>query len=350
MRLRARSFFSRASAHGRGQPAAASVAVLGAGAWGTALAIALARQGKRVTLWTWRSAHAEAMQSQRCNAERLPGVEFPQSLSATASMQQAVCGADLVLLAAPSSATEVLAEAAAPHARLGARAVICAKGLGPRGEVLTECVRRHWRAGAVLVLSGPSFADEVAQDLPTIVALAGPAPHAADVAAQCSSERFMLCPSDDAIGVQVASVFKNVTATLCGVSDGLGLGANARAALMSEAMREAAAVIVALGGRRETLLGPAGFGDFALTCTDAKSRNYSFGRALGQGGGKDVSTTREGAANADALLALAKRAGQHTPLVAAMSDLLAAQLGAREAVEAVFAARRGHTLEAVRAA
>jgi glycerol-3-phosphate dehydrogenase (NAD(P)+) len=284
------------------------------------------------------------------NGERLSGCAFPAGLTPTASLPEAVARADVVLLAAPSKATVAVAEAAAAHARKGAPVLICAKGLGERGALLSDCVQRVWR-GPVLVLSGPSFADEVAQNLPTIVTLAGPMPLAARLADQLSADRFVLCPSDDVTGVQIAAVFKNVAATLCGVSDGVEFGVNARAALMSEAMREAACVIRALGGSVETLLGPAGFGDFALTCTDAKSRNYSFGRQLGQGGAASGSmATREGAANVEALLRLARRIGVDAPLAAAVSDLLAGRLSAREAVEAAFAWRREQALEAVRAA
>jgi glycerol-3-phosphate dehydrogenase (NAD(P)+) len=187
--------------------------------------------------------------------------------------------------------------------------------------------------------------------LPTILTLAGPMAVAARVADQLSGERFVLCATSDLTGTQVAAVFKNVAATLCGVSDGIGLGANARAALMSEAMREAASLIRALGGDVTTLLGPAGFGDFALTCTDAKSRNYSFGRLLGQGGAASgASATREGAANVDALLSLARRAGVDAPLAAAVSDLLSGKVEPQQAVDAAFAWRRSRAVEAARAA
>jgi glycerol-3-phosphate dehydrogenase (NAD(P)+) len=200
------------------------------------------------------------------------------------------------------------------------------------------------------VLSGPSFADEVAQRLPTIVTLAGPMPLAAKLADRFSDDHFVLCPSEDVVGVQVAAVFKNVAATLCGVSDGLALGANARAALMSEAMREAGDVIRTLGGRVETLLGPAGFGDFALTCTDAKSRNYSFGRELALGGSGALQQTREGAVNAASLVRVARQLGVETPLAGAVSDLLVGRCTPREAVEAAFAWRRGRAGKAARAA
>jgi len=327
-----------------------TAAVLGAGAWGTALALALQRSGLMVRLWSWRSAHADAMRMQRQNAEHLAGHRFPIGLMPTASMEEALDGADVVLLAAPSDATISLAEAAASYMRAGTPAIICAKGLGDRGALLSDCVKLVWQ-GPVLVLSGPSFADEVAQNLPTIVTLAGPLPLTAKLADRFSNGNFVLCPSDDVIGVQVAAVFKNVAATLCGVCDGVGLGANARAALMSEAMREAAELVRALGGSPATLRGPAGFGDFALTCTDPKSRNYSFGRHLGQGGAAGIAAgTREGAANVASLVRLSQRLGVEAPLASAVSDMLVGRRTPREAVEAAFAWRRNRASEAARAA
>lgn len=339
------SIKSRISIH-----AITTVAVLGAGAWGTALALALQRSGATVRLWTWRSDHADAMRAQRQNADHLPGHRFPIGITPTSSMEEALNGADIVLLAAPSDATISVAEAAARSTRAGTPVVICAKGLGDRGALLSECVQLIWQ-GPVLVLSGPSFADEVAQSLPTIVSLAGPMPLVARLAERFSDGSFVLCPTEDVIGVQIAAVFKNVAATLCGVCDGVGFGANARAALMSEAMREAADVIRKLGGEVETLLGPSGLGDFALTCTDPKSRNYSFGRRLGQGAmAGAVQETREGAANVASLVRLARRLGVEAPLAAAVSDLLVGRRTPREAVEMAFAWRRDRASEAARAA
>jgi len=327
-----------------------TVAILGAGSWGTALALALSRAGNNVRLWTWRSAHADAMVAQNQNSEHLTGFRFGERIKPTASMEEALDGADVVLLATPSDAAVALAEAAARMTRAGVPIVICAKGLGDRGALLSDCVGLVWQ-GPVLVLSGPSFADEVAQQLPTIVTLAGPAPVAAKLAAQFSNGDFVLCPSDDVAGVQIAAVFKNVAAILCGVCDGVEFGANARAALMSEAMREAAGVVRAIGGSVDTLLGPAGFGDFALTCTDAKSRNYTFGYHLGAGLKRVTpGITVEGAANVASLVRLARRLGVDVPLASAVSALLVGRSQPREAVEAAFAWRRGRATEAARAA
>lgn len=327
-----------------------TAAVLGAGAWGTALALALSRAGLQVNLWTWRSAHADAMVAQNQNAEHLTGYCFDDRVRPTAAMEEALDDADVVLLAAPSDAVTAVAEAAARTTRAGTPIIVCAKGLGDRGALLSDCVSLVWQ-GPVLVLSGPSFADEVAQQLPTILTLAGPAPFAAQLAERFSNGDFVLCPSSDVAGVQIAAVFKNVAAILCGVSDGVAFGANARAALMSEAMREAASIVRAVGGSVDTLLGPAGFGDFALTCTDAKSRNYSFGYHLGKGLARVApGVTVEGAANVASLVRLARRLGVDAPLAGAVSALLVGRRRPREAVEAAFAWRRSRAMEAARAA
>jgi glycerol-3-phosphate dehydrogenase (NAD(P)+) len=277
------------------------------------------------------------MRANNENRDRLPGSAFPLGLTPTASMSAALGDADIVLLAVPSGATEATAAEAALHTRAGVPAVVCAKGLAKDGALLSQRVGEYWKSGPVLMLSGPSFADEVAAGLPTIVTLAGPMPLAAYVAAQMSDGCFVVSPSKDIVGTQVAGVFKNVVATLCGVSDGLGLGANARAALMSEGMREAATLIVKLDGSTDTLLGPAGFGDFALTCTDSKSRNYRFGHCLAkQGAGAHAGATREGAANVDALMRLASRADIDVPLAEAVAGLVAGRIDARAAVAAAF--------------
>ncbi|WP_171988046.1 NAD(P)H-dependent glycerol-3-phosphate dehydrogenase [Hyphomicrobium sp. NDB2Meth4] len=317
------------------------VAVLGAGAWGTALAIALARQGLEVRLWSRRADHALAMSRDRENGDRLSGCPFPAELEPTHSMEAALAGADLVLLAAPSGAVEGLAGRARAFVGDDVPVLVCAKGLAGDGTLLSRRVAAKWQSGPVLILSGPSFADEVAQDLPTIVSLAGEMPLAASLAERLSRGRFMLSPTNDVVGVQVAGVFKNVAATLCGASDGLNLGANARAAILSEAVREASSLIVALGGCIETLLGPAGFGDFVLTCTDAKSRNYRYGLQLAKpkSASSGASETHEGAANVEALIRMAARVGLKLPLAEAVAALVSGRLDARGATEAAFEGR-----------
>lgn len=318
---------------------AQQVAVLGAGAWGTAIGIVLASEDTPVRLYARRADHAAAMQHAGENTERLPGRRFPAGLEVTASLEQAVSKAGVVFLTGPSGATVALAREAARHARPGAAAVICAKGLAAGGELLTDALARVWTRGPVLVLSGPSFADEVAAGNHTIVSLSGPLDAAEDIAATCSRDSFVLAPCRDYRGAQLAGVFKNVAAILCGASDGLAAGSNTRAALLSEAIREASNIIIASGGNQATLLGPAGCGDFALTCTDGQSRNYRLGHDLATGKGESGGVTHEGAANAEALLRLAEKVDVEAPLVQAVVDLLHGRVTPRHAVEAAFVQR-----------
>lgn len=314
------------------------MAVLGAGAWGTAIAIALSRAGHAVRLHARRDDHSARMREERVNAERLPGHPFPASLAIADTMVSAVAGADAVFLAGPSKGVEAQALAAHEYAPADAPFVVCAKGLADDGDFLCERIARIRKGGPVLMLSGPSFAEEVAEGLQTIVSVSGDADIAAALCSSLSSETFVLTPSEDIRGVQVAGVFKNVAAILCGASDGLDAGANSRAALMSEAIREAAAFVEAVGGDPLTLLGPAGFGDFALTCTDPQSRNYSMGHRLATGD-DEGDETHEGAANVEALVARAGELGVDVPLVEAAADLVAGRASPRGAVGAAFRQR-----------
>ncbi|WP_172799916.1 NAD(P)H-dependent glycerol-3-phosphate dehydrogenase [Croceicoccus bisphenolivorans] len=315
-----------------------SVAVLGAGAWGTAIAIALARGGHAVRLHARNAEHAERMRADRANARRLPGHPFPSTLAVGDTILATVAGADAVFLAGPSSAVEAQAIAAHEHVSRHTPFIVCAKGLASDGTFLCERIAKIRNGAPVLMLSGPSFAEEVAEGLQTIVSVSGPADVAARICSRLSSETFVLSPCKDIRGVQVAGVFKNVAAILCGASDGLDAGANSRAALMSEAIREAAAFVDAVGGDPLTLLGPAGFGDFALTCTDPQSRNYSMGYRLASSE-DEGDETHEGAANVEALVARADELGVDVPLVEAAADLVAGRASPRVAVGAAFRQR-----------
>ena len=315
-----------------------SVAVLGAGAWGTAIAIALARSGHAVRLYARRTEHADRMRADRANAQRLPGHPFPPTLAIADTMLSAVAGAEVVFLAGPSGAVEAQAAAAHGHVPQSTPFIVCAKGLADDGGFLCERIGNSRGGAPTLMLSGPSFAEEVAKGLQTIVSVSGDAEVAEPLCSLLSSETFVLAPCADIRGVQAAGVFKNVAAILCGASDGLAAGANSRAALMSEAIREAAAFVGAVGGDPLTLLGPAGFGDFALTCTDPQSRNYSMGFRLAAGE-DEGEETHEGAANVEALAARARELGVDVPLVEAAADLVAGRLNPREAVGAAFRQR-----------
>lgn len=315
-----------------------AVAVLGAGAWGTAIAIALARGGRAVRLYARRADHAQQLRQTRINEERLPGYRLPDSIEVLDDARQAVSGAGAIFLVAPSRAIAPLARAAAAAAAPGAAFIVCAKGLDDEGEFLAEAVAKIWPKGPVLVLSGPSFAEDVAAGKHTIVAFAGPLAVARSLSAALSSVEFVLAPTSDLRGVQLAGVCKNVAAILCGASDGMKGGANTRAALMSEAIRETSQLVLASGGDMATLLGPAGFGDFALTCTDPQSRNYRLGFSLASGHA-ETGRTQEGAVNAQALMERAAELGVDVPLIEAVVDLVQGRISVADAVRAAFAQR-----------
>ncbi|MGD8958118.1 MAG: NAD(P)H-dependent glycerol-3-phosphate dehydrogenase [Chromatiaceae bacterium] len=263
----------------------ASIAVLGAGSWGTALAIHLARNGSAVALWGHTTDQVDALRRDRENRHYLPGIAFPAALTPTGDLGGALNAADEVLVVVPSHAfAEVctqIAELRPDLQRLG----WATKGFDPvSGELLSEVAADRLPGCSLAVVSGPTFAGEVARGLPTAITVAADSPaHAERVAAYLHGENFRAYTSSDLIGVQVGGASKNVMAIAAGISDGLGFGANARAALITRGLHEITLLGLALGGRPETFMGLAGLGDLALTCTDDQSRNRRMGLALARG-------------------------------------------------------------------
>lgn len=261
------------------------VAILGAGSWGTALAILLCRNGHRVKLWGHEPAHIEDLRRNRENREFLPGAPLPPTLQPEFDLAAAVAEATVVLVAIPSQFfAEVLVQAA-PLLRADQGVVWVTKGFEPgTGRLLHEVAREITGPRDLGVLSGPSFAAEVARGLPTAVTVAASRPaFAAMLAALVHGERFRAYTQDDLIGVQVGGAAKNVLAIATGIADGLGFGANTRAALITRGLAELIRLGSALGARRETFMGLAGLGDLVLTCTDDQSRNRRLGLALARG-------------------------------------------------------------------
>lgn len=322
------------------------IAVLGAGAWGTALAVQATRAGGMATLWARDAARAEAIQASRANDRYLPGVALPMMLGVTASMDEALCGAGLVLLAVP--AQHLRAVVAALPERMPPL-LVCAKGVEQETLLLPLEVCAALRPALALgVLSGPNFAHEVAAGMPAAAVLAS-----ADAAlreqadALLATPAFRLYASEDPVGVQVGGAAKNVIAIAAGVVMGAGLGENARAALVTRGLAELARLVVALGGRAETAAGLSGLGDLLLTATGPGSRNTSLGLALGQGrSAAEVLAGRpgvtEGVTTAPALAARAAAAGVELPICAAVAALLAGRLGVPQAIAQLLARpRRG---------
>ncbi len=299
------------------------MAVLGAGSWGTALAILLGRNGHAVTLWGRDPVAIEAMAASRRNARYLPDALIPDNVSASADLKDTVAEADVVLVVVPSHAFRGTLERVANACPRPLDVIWGTKGFDPESGGLL-----HQAAEAILpqrsrlsVLSGPTFAREIAAALPAAVTIASAdSDFAARMATMFHNPRFRVYSSDDIIGVQTAGAVKNVLAVAAGIADGLSFGANTRAALITRGLAEIVRLGVALGGRMETFMGLAGLGDLVLTCTDDQSRNRRFGLALAKGLGVEdaiasVGQVVEGAETTRQAKGAGERLGIELPIV-----------------------------------
>ena len=308
-----------------------SISVIGAGAFGTALAISLARTGTPVTLWARDPDHARELQESRENTRRLPGLTLPDSITVTSDMSQAI--AATMLLSVPMQQLRGLLLS---HPILDGHTLIaCCKGvelstqLGPVA-VIDACAP-HARAA---ILTGPSFAADIARGLPTALTLAVQDDAAGKILQQAlTTPNLRIYRTTDTIGAELGGALKNVIAIACGATIGAELGESARAALMTRGYAEMQRMAEALGARPETLAGLSGFGDLALTCTSDLSRNYRFGLSLGRGEAFDPSVTVEGASTARAVLDRATALGIDMPITAAVTALLDGSLKIQQAVE-----------------
>jgi glycerol-3-phosphate dehydrogenase (NAD(P)+) len=259
-----------------------NIAIIGAGGWGTALSLLLCRQGRRVRLWVFEPHYVEEMRAKRENTHFLPGVTLPPEVELGSDMAWAVDGADLVVLASPSHAMRSVCRRLP---RLTAPIVNVAKGIeNETGKCMTELIAEEQPAAPLAALSGPSHAEEVARGVPTAVVVAS---RDADLAMRVQqiflTDRFRVYTSDDVIGVQMGGALKNVIGIAAGIADGLGLGDNAKAALVTRGQAEMARLGVARGSRRETFFGLSGIGDLIVTCFSKWSRNRHVGERLGRG-------------------------------------------------------------------
>jgi glycerol-3-phosphate dehydrogenase (NAD(P)+) len=260
--------------------------VLGAGAWGTALAIAIARNGHDVILWGRNSEHVDEMAQSRSNERYLPGLAFPESLQLESDFDTAIAKAKHVLVSVPSVAFCDIVKQMAPLLAKDASISWATKGLTPdSGAFLLESAIDILGPEIPLaVISGPSFAAEVAKGLPTAITVASDNEELANQLAKAMhSTTLRAYTSTDLLGVQIGGTVKNVLAIAAGISDGLGYGANARAALLTRGMAEILRLSVSLGAKTDTMFGLAGIGDLILTCTDDQSRNRRLGLAIGRG-------------------------------------------------------------------
>ncbi len=320
-----------------------AVGVIGGGAWGTALAQVAARAGGRVLLQAREPEVVEAVNAARENPLFLPGVRIEDGVRATADLAD-LGACEVVLAVPPAQHMRATLAAFARHARPGAALVLCSKGVEQGSLALMTEVAAAAAPGLPLaVLSGPSFAGEVARALPTAVTLACPdAEVAARVTAALAAPGFRPYLTDDLVGAEAGGAVKNVLAIACGITEGRGLGRSAHAALITRGFAEMTRLGVALGARAETLAGLCGLGDLVLTCSSPQSRNMSVGLALGRGesladalAGK--LSVAEGVASAPAVVALGRRAGVDMPICEAVASVLAGERGLQSAIEGLLA-------------
>lgn len=317
------------------------IAVIGCGGWGTALAVHFSQCGHDVCLWGRDSGLVDNIRSDGTNELYLPGVSFPPNLRATALLDEALRNASYVVIAVPSHGLRDVVRAVAPYLPLDANIVSAAKGI-EQGTLLrmSEVVSQELGVSrSIGVLSGPSFAAEVAHGAPTAVVVTGKdLEFIARLQEDFRSPTFRLYASDDLVGVEIGGALKNVIAIAAGVSESLGLGNNALAALITRGLAEISRLATSLGGRRETLSGLSGLGDLVLTCTGDLSRNRRLGLALGQGESLDdilagTRTVAEGVKTTQAALALSKLQGVELPIAFQMAEVLAGRKTPGAAVE-----------------
>jgi len=318
-----------------------SFIVLGAGSWGSALALYLSRQNHQVVLWGHDPKEIAVCAKTHVNEHYLPGFTFPQHVSFTNVLKEAFSGATkdtLVLLAVPSHAFGEVIQNIAPFLPPDCGLVWATKGLSEEGKLLHEICFKHCGQRSMAVLSGPSFAKEVAAGLPTAVTIAtADAQFGLILQKAFHSEQFRVYLSEDIQGVELGGAVKNVLAIAVGMSDGLGYGANARAALITRGLAELCRLGDALGAKHSTLIGLAGIGDIVLTCTDNQSRNRRFGLALGQGISQTQAQTSigqvvEGKTNANQVMMLAHRYNIEMPICQQVFDVLFGSLSPQQAV------------------
>ena len=314
-------------------------AVIGAGAWGTALANLLAENGHETILWAYESDVADAIAMRHENPRFLAGIALHPSLSATDDLAAATAGAELVLFASPSHALRRVARDAAAGITTGTPLVVATKGIeADRLALMTDVVAEEIPAHPVVALSGPSFALEVAQHLPTaLVAACADLEIAQLVQRTFSTSAFRVYTQRDVVGVELGGALKNVMAVATGIADGLALGFNARAALITRGLAEMTRLGAALGADPLTFAGLAGVGDLVLTCTGSLSRNRQVGLAIGEGAtlaevlaGRE--TVAEGVATTQSAQALAERMGVEMPIVSAVHRVLFERQPARWAL------------------
>jgi glycerol-3-phosphate dehydrogenase (NAD(P)+) len=324
------------------------IAILGAGGWGTALAIVFSRSRKphEISLWVHNAERAASMQRERENRTYLPGAKLVESIRIHSDLETALSGAQVIVGAVPSAHARAVYASALPFVASGASLISASKGLEPAthlrmSEVIAHVVRPKFTP-RMAVISGPSFALEAARGEPTAVVVAShDAALATEMQEEFSGPNFRLYTNDDVLGVELAGAMKNVMAIAAGACQGLGLGSNALAALITRGLAEMARLAVALGARPETLSGLAGLGDLVLTCTGALSRNRFVGIELGKGRPlreimANMRMVAEGVGTAAPLLALAREHQIEMPITEQVDAILHAGKSPKDAIRDIM--------------
>lgn len=314
-----------------------NIAILGAGSWGTAVAIHLAQAGHRVSLWGHDPQHVALMTEKKTNARYLPDIDFPKTLEPTAHFEQ-YTEADYIIIAVPSHA---FATIITKIKKVPLGLTWLTKGIDPQShQLLSNLVSQTFGSTFPLaIISGPSFAKEVAHFLPTAVTLASnDSEYQKEIRELLHHNNLRVYLTDDLIGVQICGAIKNVLAIGCGISDGLGYGANAKAALITRGLAEMERLGLALGARAETFLGLAGVGDLVLTCTDDQSRNRRFGLLLGRNisiteAEKQIGQVVEGKYNASQVCFIAKQHHVEMPICEQINALLQGKISPKQVVQ-----------------
>lgn len=328
----------------------APVAVLGAGSWGTALAIHLARQRHEVRLWGHRPVHVAALAQARCNQRYLPQATFPANLQPVVALKEAVAGDAAVLIAVPCRALHETLQALLSVSPQVKQLALACKGLEPESLRLPHELAADvlGQGRPVALISGPTFAAELAAGLPAATTVAATGLRSADDWARLiHSDRLRAYTTTDVVGVALGGALKNVIAIAAGVADGLGFGANSRAALITRGLAEMRRLGQALGGRQETFMGLAGMGDLVLTCTDDQSRNRRFGLALGRGRTvtsalAEIGQVVEGMRTVTPVRALAQQHGVRMPITEQVYQLVHGKRTAQEAVARLMGGQHRH--------
>jgi glycerol-3-phosphate dehydrogenase (NAD(P)+) len=320
----------------------AHIGVVGAGAWGTALAQVAAKAGQQVTLWALEPEVVTTIQECHENTAFLPGVILDDAIIGTSDLGR-MTDADVILAVVPAQFMRVTLNRLAQYAREGTPVVLCSKGIEQGSlKLMTEVLAEELPYCIGAVLSGPSFAKDVALGLPTAVTLACVDPElGASLVGMLGIATFRPYLTGDLVGAEIGGAVKNVLAIACGMARGRGLGESARAALITRGFTEMTRLGVALGGNAKTLAGLCGLGDLVLTCSSMSSRNFSLGVALGEGQSLDEALSgkrsiAEGAATAPALLALAQSKGVSMPICEGVAAILAGRVGVAHAIEALL--------------